>query len=128
METALQRGQVPRRQLAARAVLVWALLAVSTVAVGGPEELRLLLAAPFALLGVGFAALIRLRGVGGLPGYALVLVVGLSSLILVSAGLVYAGLGGTHVGLMTVALQGSLAFLLVSSEARRGGGLTDAVD
>ena len=62
----------------------------------------------------------------GTPAWALVLVVGLSSLILVSMCLVYSGLGGPHLGLMTTGLQGALAFLLVSSEARGKGGLRNA--
>ena len=119
-------GEVPPRQLAAWGVLLWAVLSVSMVAVGAPQELRLLLVAPFALVGVGVAALIRLRDVRGAPAWALVLVVGLSSLILISMCLVYSGLGGSHLGLMTTGLQGALAFLLVSSEARGKGGLRNA--
>jgi hypothetical protein len=126
MQTVGQWGEVPRRQLAAWYVLLWALLSASMVAVGGPEGLRLLIAAPFALVGVGFAALIRLRDVSGAPGYALVLLVGVSSLILISMFLVYSGLGGSHLGLITIGVQGALAFLLVSSEAMGKGGQRDA--
>jgi hypothetical protein len=122
MVIAVPQGDVPRSQVAAWVVLLWAVVSVSMVAVGAPEALRLLLVTPFAVVGVGFAALIRLGDVRGAPAYALVLTVGLSSLILISLGLLYAGLGSSSIGLVTVSLQGGLAFLLVSGEALGKGG------
>lgn len=106
------------RRSAAIAVLVWAWISVVLVSVGSsPESVRLLIVAPFCLLGVGVAALIRLRGIDGPAAFALVLLAGLSSLVLVSAAVVYSRIWTHGGGLITVAVQALVATLIVLRDA-----------
>lgn len=118
MTTYVRFGGSPSApRVAAWAVAVWALLSIVLVAVGAPQAIRLPVVAPFALLGVGVAAVVRLRDVRGPSAWAMALALGLGGLILISASLVYAGFSGASLGLATVTVQGGLSILLVAREA-----------